>query len=439
MAGKFNQEEIRAFASAWKAAVESGMRLKDFSASLGVTVGNVAGRRRRIEKELGIELPSFAATPLVKARQEASRKLALRGWSPEHDMTRTVPDGYAVKGVSTLYNGEGAIAAQWVKSSVDHERQAELLKAACEAMAEDLPKVAPAPSKGVWRRDLLTAYPIGDPHIGMYSWQEESGENWDLDIAERTHCAAMDALVTSSPQSEQAVIINLGDALHYDSMAPVTSRSGNMLDADGRYAKMVRVAIKTIRQCITSALQKHRRVHVVNVIGNHDETGAVWMAAALSHVYEDEPRVTVETSPSVFSYYRFGNTLLGFHHGHTCKPEKLPGVMASDRSRDWGETLHRYWLQGHVHHASFKEFPGVSVESFGTLSAKDAYATNGGWRSRRSMTAIVYDKQHGEIARSMVRPEMFEPEPKKSTVPPIGRVRGSSAPAANSDSYTEAA
>ena len=275
-------------------------------------------------------------------------------------------------------------------------------------MAEDLPRVTSTQAKGVWRRDLLTAYPIGDPHIGMYSWHEETGENWDLESAERIHCSAMNALVDSAPRSEQAIIINLGDALHYDSMAPVTARSGNMLDADGRYAKMVRVAIKTLRQCIDSALKKHRRVHIVNVIGNHDETGAIWMATALSHVYENEPRVTVETSPSLFSYYRFGNTLLGFHHGHTCKPEKLPGVMAADRSRDWGESLHRYWLMGHVHHASFKEFPGVSVESFGTLAAKDAYAANGGWRSRRSMTAIVYDKQHGEIARSMVRPEMFE-------------------------------
>ena len=31
------------------------------------------------------------------------KNAARRGWSPEHDMTRTVPDGFVAKGVSTLY------------------------------------------------------------------------------------------------------------------------------------------------------------------------------------------------------------------------------------------------------------------------------------------------------------------------------------------------
>ena len=439
MAGKFDTEEIKSFAAAWRAAVESGAKLGDFAESLGVAKSNVAARRRRIEKALGIELPSFASTAGARTRQEVTRKLAKRGWSPEHDLTKPVPDGFSLRGYTMQYNmATGKAERLWIKPGIDGERQAEMLKAACEAMAEDLPKVLPTPSKGMWRKDLLAVYVAGDPHIGMLSWGEETGEDWDLKIAEQVHCSAINALVESTPKTEQAIVLNLGDALHYDAMVPVTAHSGNILDADGRYAKMVRVAIKIIRQCVTSALQKHRRVHVVNVRGNHDETGAIWMAAALAHVYENEPRVTVETSPSVFSYYRFGNTLLGFHHGHTCKADKLPGVMATDRARDWGETENRFWLTGHIHHASLKEYPGVSVESFGTLAAKDAYANDGGWRSRRSMTAIVYDRKHGEVERHMVRPDMFEQDP-KNTVPTVGHVADSSAPAANSPDISKVA
>jgi len=256
----------------------------------------------------------------------------------------------------------------------------------------------------------LTVYPIGDPHIGMYAWAEETGDDWDLTIAERVHCGAMDALVQAAPATEQAIIWNLGDALHYDSMAAVTPRSGHFLDADGRYAKMVGVAVKIIRQCIESALTKHKSVHVVNLPGNHDETGALWLSIALSHIYEKEPRVTVDTNPSVFSYYRWGKVLLGGHHGHACKPASLAGVMACDRAKDWGETLHRHWLIGHIHHESKKEFAGVTVESFNTLAAKDAYATNGGWRSGRGMQALVYHREHGEVARSKVNVAMLEDE-----------------------------
>lgn len=355
------------------------------------------GSNTRAAQSLGLDRRSV---------DRRAKRLALRGHSPEHDMTKTVPDGFVVKGVSSYYDRDGKLSGQWVKSTQDGERRAELIREACIAMVADMPKLPPRKATGNWQTDLLTAYPIGDPHIGMRAWAAECGADWDLEIAERVHCRAMDTLVGAVPATQRALIVNLGDLFHYDSMAPVTPRSGHMLDADGRYAKMVGVGIKVIRQCVESALTKHKTVHVVNVIGNHDETGAVWLSQALSHIYDREPRVTVDTSPAVFNYYRFGKVLIGCHHGHTCKPDKLPGVMAADRAKDWGETEHRYWWQGHIHHASVREYPGVVVESFGTLAAKDAYAAAGGWRSRESMTAIVLHKDHGEVGRSMVNPAM---------------------------------
>lgn len=340
--------------------------------------------------------------------QERVPHLAKLGWSPAHGMTHTVPDGFQVKGVSTLYGRNGEKVGQWVKSTRDLERQREMLEAACKALSEDLPQVeARKPRAAQYREDLLTAYPIGDPHIGMLAWGEEVGEDWDLQIAEKVHCGAMKHLVAQSYPTRQALIVNLGDALHYDSLAPVTPRSGHHLDSDGRYAKMISVAMKIIRQCVETALDKHELVHIVNVPGNHDETGALWLSVALSHIYAHEPRVTVETSPSLFSYYRWGKVLIGMHHGHTAKPDKLPGVMAADRAVDWGETLYRYWWMGHVHHESKREYPGVSVESFNTLASKDAYAANGGWRSRESMQSILLHREHGEVARARVSAAMF--------------------------------
>lgn len=334
-------------------------------------------------------------------------RFARQGWSPEHDMTHIVPDGYHVKGVSTYYNKEGKPAGQWVKSSIDYERQRELFEASIEAALKDLPCVPARTFSAKSLPMLMTAYPIGDPHFGEYIWGDECGKDWDLSIAERTHCGAMNALVDSAPPTEHALIINLGDAAHYDSMIAVTPRSGHHLDADSRYAKMVDVLIMAMRQCVESALTKHKYVHVVHVIGNHDETGAVWLSRLFAHLYSQEPRVTVETSPSVFSYHRWGKNLIGMHHGHTCKAEKLAGVMAADRAKDWGETDHRYWYTGHIHHESKKEYPGVVVESFNTLAPNDSYAHSGGWRSRQNMKCIVLHKEHGEVSRHTVHPDML--------------------------------
>jgi UDP-2,3-diacylglucosamine pyrophosphatase LpxH len=354
-----------------------------------------------------------AAKALGLNRRTVERRmpgLAAKGWSPEHDMTRTVPDGFRVRGTSTLYDEDGKAKLQWVKSQIDPERQREIIDAAMAAMVKDLPRLPRIPMT-VGKRynaNVMACYPIGDPHIGMRAWAEECGQDWDLSIAERVHCGVMADLVNRAPDSETATIVNLGDLFHYDSMDAVTPRSGHLLDADGRYAKIVDVGILVMRQCIESALLKHKRVRVINAPGNHDPTGALWLSRALRERYHANPRVEIDLKPSLFTYFEFGKVLVGVHHGHTCKAGVLPGVMANDQAEAWGRTKHRYWWTGHVHHESVKEFPGCSVETFNTNAPADAYATAGGWRSREQSKCVVLHRELGEVARLTSHPAMLE-------------------------------
>ena len=319
-----------------------------------------------------------------------------------------LPEGVKLRGTSTLTDMRtGDTVMQWVKTSADEAAREAAMLAMVKAMGEKLPKVAPRKAAGGYLSDLLTVYPIGDPHVGMMSWPSETGDDWNLKIAERMHCAAMDELVRSAPASKQAVVVNLGDLFHRDGVNAETPRSRHPLDVDGRFMKMFQVGVKVMRRCIESALAKHENVHVISAAGNHDESSAQALAVLLAEVYANEPRVTVDLSPSVFYYYRWGKVFIGVHHGHTCKPAALPGVMATDRAADWGECKFRHWLVGHVHHQTVNEYPGVTVETFGTLAAKDAYAANGGWRSNRHMQSIVYHKAGYLVARAQVSADMF--------------------------------
>jgi hypothetical protein len=157
---------------------------------------------------------------------------------------------------------------QWVKEGRNNERLVaeELIK----SLAEGLPKVKSATSKSQkFRNDTVAVYPMGDPHFGMFSWGEESGEDFDLKIAERDLCSAVDRLVDTVPACDEALIVNLGDFFHADNQAGTTTK-GTTLDTDTRWAKVLRVGVKAIRQCIESALRKHNHVTVINAIGNHD-------------------------------------------------------------------------------------------------------------------------------------------------------------------------
>ncbi len=354
------------------------------------------------------EALGVAPSTLRGRLSELARRAARAGWAPDADMTKPVPLGFGVKGVSSYYDADGNLRGQWVKTKRDEEHKAELLLDAVQSIAEPFRGLAePAQAPVLADEDLLCVYPMGDPHIGMYSWAEETGADFDLAIAERNLVAAVDQLVELAPAAKQALIVNLGDFFHADNAQNRTARAGHALDVDTRWAKVLGVGIRAMRRCIDRALQKHERVTVICEIGNHDDQTALMLALCLANYYEREPRVTIDTSPAKFHWMRFGDNLIGVTHGDTVKPHALPGIMACDRPADWGETRHRYWYTGHVHHESVKEFPGCVVETFRTLAPRDAWHAAAGYRSGQDMRMDVVHRTRGRVNRHVVGIDMI--------------------------------
>lgn len=336
----------------------------------------------------------------VQAINQVRQKAARQGWSPHHDMTRTAPETHLVKGTSTLYNSEGAIAAQWVKTNLKNEDKLEQIKEFTEELVDSVKgkaKKTKAPKTDA--KDRMTVYPMGDPHIGMYAWGEEAGEDFDVDLAVADLVAATGRLVDSSPASEVALVLNLGDFFHADNQQGVTSRSGHSLDTDTRWSRVMRLGAAAMRACIDAALEKHKTVYVRNCIGNHDDHSSHALALILDAYYTKEPRVIIETSPNPFWYFRFGKNLIGTTHGHSVKVQDLPTIMAHDRPKDWGETEFRYWYLGHFHTQRVHEKGSVLIEYFRTLAAKDAWTNESGYRSGRDMTSIILHEDYGQIER----------------------------------------
>lgn len=349
---------------------------------------------------------SAAADALGRDRSNVKRSLrrakdaaALAGYSPEHDMTHQVPDPYVVKGTSTLYDREGNPQMQWVKTALDQDRKIEVIHDAVRAISEDVPRIAPVSPPSASVSELMTVYPMGDPHFGMYSWAAETGADFNLEIAERDLYAAVDYLVNVSPASRVGVLLNLGDFFHAENMAGITTRSGHVLDMDTRFPRMLDVGFRALRRCITRMLEKHEEVHVVNVPGNHDEVLAFALNTMFRNLYENEPRIIVHDEPTQRHYVRHGKVFIGAHHGHRTKDKELPILMATERPEDWGETRHRYFFRGHHHHDLRIEYTGCIVEQVRTLAAGDSYAVGSGFLSGRDMKAITYHAEYGEQSR----------------------------------------
>lgn len=337
---------------------------------------------------------------LRQALQRVRARAALKGYSPEHDMTRTVPDGFKVKGVSSLYV-DGKLSSQWVKSTVDDERREQIVREFVEELAAGVAGKAPIVTPpSVTNSDLLAVYPIGDHHHGMKADAEETGVNYDLKISASLLETAVDYLASITPPTEHALLINLGDFFHANDSTNETPGHGNKLDVDSRYGKVMHSGGLALVKCVLRLLEKHKTVTVWNMRGNHDPDAAFALALAMSFYFNAEPRVHVDMGPSLYKYMRFGKNLIGSHHGHGAKAAELPLLMANDKPQDWGETEHRVWHCGHIHHKTQKEYVGCTVETHRTLAGPDGWHHGKGYRSKRDMNAIIYHRQWGEVQRS---------------------------------------
>lgn len=352
------------------------------------------GSQPKAAKALGVNLRT------VERTMEALRTKAAQKSATQHQDVNNIPAGFAITGASTLTKTSDGL--QWIKTNADKKQQEEILREFAETLAEGVKGLAkPVKAPATVHDDLMCVIPVGDPHFGLKVWHLEGGGNFDLEIAERLTCGAIDRLIASAPKAKTAVLLNLGDQFHADSQSNTTT-SGTTVDVDGRWAKIQQVGLRAMLYCINRLLEHHEKVIVRINRGNHDKHAAYALSLMVSCYFHNEPRVEVDLSPAAVWYMQFGQVLLASTHGDTIKGDKLMGVMAADRPQEWGTTKHRYWFVGHVHHSDIKEYPGGIVEYLRTLAPGDAWHHGQGYRSGRDMRLVVMHREHGEIERHRV-------------------------------------
>ena len=378
MPSKTNLESLLPFAKteSQKAAIEAYIK---------------HGTQRKSAASLKIHRTTFQDR--IRAVENNAAK---QGWSPEHDMTKPTPEGYHLKGTSTLYDEDGSIKVQWVKTDKDKEFELEIAQALYREMSQTVKRLPAIQEPNQCDSDLLNFYPITDAHVGMLAWHREGGRDWDISIAEEVITDAFRRAVSRSDKAERCVIGQLGDFLHFDGFDPVTPASRHILDADSRFPKLVSASIRIHRALIDEALRKHKQVHLIVCEGNHDPASSVWIRELLMALYEKEDRLTIDDSPLPYYAYQHGKTMLGFHHGHLKRQEALPAYFAAQEAKMWGATEFRYAHCGHLHSEKSEESGGMHVTRHSTIAAQDAYASRHGYTSQSKMVATTYHKEFGK-------------------------------------------
>ena len=312
----------------------------------------------------------------------------------------------AAKQAATVAGSEMIPHSFWVKSDThsiyyktpqDDSAAPDLLATIADAF-KDIPAYRPNPVAHVGN-GLMTVYPVMDAHFGMFAWGKETGgPDYDLDHAERDLASAFDAIWSVSPRADTAVLILGGDTLHADDNRAETPQSKHKLDTDGRHFKSVEVALRAVCRIIDGLAERHSRVIVRILRGNHDPHSHIILTFALNERYRLADMVEIDMSPRDLFTIRHGKSLIAAHHGDRSPPQRL-AMSIADECPFWSETRDRHILTGHIHHDSVKDFPGVKWWSLRAFCPADEYGSMFG--PRRALQSMTFHDKKGLVLQAI--------------------------------------
>lgn len=252
------------------------------------------------------------------------------------------------------------------------------------------------------RAGVLAEVDLFDPHFQMLAWGPETGSNWDIKLCSAEYRNAFLELregVLSSGHGVDRWLMCVGqDLFHTDKTIDgkgATTARGTVQDVDTRHQKAAMIVRKLLTQMVLDMLET-APVDLVVVPGNHDTERTWWMGEILDARFEGNPHVNVDNRPIGRKYYRYGNALIGFTHGHNEKPADLQRLMSNEARKDWGETVFREWHMGHWHHEYTKDINGVVARFLPSLAGTDSWHYDKGFvHAQKGARAFLWTQDKG--------------------------------------------
>ncbi len=268
------------------------------------------------------------------------------------------------------------------------------------------PKFSKRTSKRKLKSELHWAvFSVYDTHFGKLAWKPETGENYDLQIAEDIYSKAVDDLLdyTMGREITQIDFPVGNDALHIDKLDNTTT-AGTPQDTDGRLPKIFNTCCRAHIRAVGRLLEVFPAaiVYVKYVPGNHDYLLAWFLTRHIETYFKDNPKVVVDSSPSARKYSSFGCNAILFTHGKEEKVDKLSYIMAAEKPKLWAATECREAHIGHGHRkgeirwVGVEESEGFVVRRIPSLTPPDAWHYLKGYvNNRRAAEVFLYSRDNG--------------------------------------------
>lgn len=287
-------------------------------------------------------------------------------------------------------------------------------KNAIEEMIKEAKNFAPRYPKLTYSKSkdgMLYEITIPDIHFGRLTWENESGENYDIKIATKAVNDVLDDLLSQAHNySINKIVLVLGNDFYNVDNRQETTAHGTPQQEDTRWQKTFTLGRKLCVQMIDKCSQV-APVDVLIVPGNHDEERSFYLGDALECWYHQNPNVAVDNAARKRKYYRYGKVLLGFTHGYFEKLNSLPMIMATEVPTLWAQTEFREFHTGDKHHRKdiTNEDSNVVVRILSSLAAHDAWTFDKGYvGALKAAEAFLWHPEKGLRAQFVSVPSKYQ-------------------------------
>jgi len=255
---------------------------------------------------------------------------------------------------------------------------------------------------GLLRR--LAVIEIVDPHHGALSWAPETGTHWDTKLSISEHrCAHYHFLDKINAEETEKILLRLGDDIfHFDKLLDGkagTTQAGTVQDIDTRWQKLFMEVCELCVELITATVNRVPDVDVIIIPGNHDYQTSFYLGQFLEAYFQNDERISFDTTPRMRKYYRWGCVLLGMTHqpGKRLGINSLADKIREEARKDWGECNYVEFHMGDEHHEEVidKTGTGVVIRKLRGLVPNDSWHHDEGFSSHRGAQMFIYDKVTG--------------------------------------------
>lgn len=226
---------------------------------------------------------------------------------------------------------------------------------------KQVPAAVPRPRRPKTRDGFMVVWGLWDAHLGMYAWNKEVGESFDLSIATNRVLNSVDDIAAELELYPiERIVMPIGnDFMHFDSVRHTTTYGEHYLDTDTRYSKVFLEGLRCQCYMVERALDLADRVELLYVPGNHDTTSSFTMCAALQERFRREKRVSVDLSMNPRKAVLHGGTFVAFDHGRDVRPDQYQNLIWTEFQSMLAKSTYREVQVGDKHQRWEKQYEGV--------------------------------------------------------------------------------